>query len=180
MHFIAWNRAISLFPRSTFMNRVSFVASQEEVHGDTSGRLFQKWFFAYAKMRKIRLVGLDHRRYEFAELGKRYIGDRRCWIIPYIGEGTPPYLRRSCFKIQHFAWSPFRGIRLDVIHDTSRLVHSYRRTRGVEVSADPLSSLLSFALIEIDSIFNGFRSIGRTTHSHWSSIRFSTYHEHNN
>ncbi|PPR04179.1 hypothetical protein CVT26_003819 [Gymnopilus dilepis] len=174
MHFIAWNRAISIFPRSTFTSRVSFVASQEEVREDKTGRSFQKWFFAYAKTHKIRLVGLDHRRYERAELGKRYIGDQRSWIIPYVGKGDDAIPKTHTLHGPHFEV-------LDWTSSTTR-ADSYIRIGEPEIwrSVQIHRAAFTLALIEFNSFSNAFRSLRRAATSHWSRIRFSTYHEQNN
>ncbi|PPR00615.1 hypothetical protein CVT26_012199 [Gymnopilus dilepis] len=88
MQFIAWNRAISLFPRNTFIHRVSLVSSQEEVIRAKFSNEYKKWFDGYAAKTGVKIVGLDHKQHDRREYGKRFIGDSRCWTILYEGEGT--------------------------------------------------------------------------------------------
>ncbi|PPQ74674.1 hypothetical protein CVT26_005518 [Gymnopilus dilepis] len=157
-----WNRAVSIFPRSTFMARVSFIASQEEVRRDKTTRTFNKWFSAYAKMHKISFVGLDHRRYEDVEIGKRYIGDQRCWIIPYVDGGTLRLPQRR----QTLTFNQAAEADGDLISNELSLSGPHFEVLDWTSSTTRAGSYVRIAEPEI--------------WSHWSNIRFSTYHEQDN
>ncbi|PPQ79930.1 hypothetical protein CVT26_004159 [Gymnopilus dilepis] len=82
MNFIGWNCAISLFPRSTFGSRRSFVARQDNVPSDGLSTGFKVWFDKFARKNDIAVIDLTHKRYYGVETGARYIGDALSWVIP--------------------------------------------------------------------------------------------------
>ncbi|PPQ96725.1 hypothetical protein CVT26_010278 [Gymnopilus dilepis] len=82
MNIIGWNSAISLFPKSTFTYRRSFISRQECVFSDKFERSIKKWYDGYAAKKLVKIIGMSRRRYRSAEIGPRFVGDSLCWIIP--------------------------------------------------------------------------------------------------
>ncbi|PPR00577.1 hypothetical protein CVT26_009852 [Gymnopilus dilepis] len=82
MNIIGWNSAISLFPRSTFVYRRSFISRQECVFSDKFERSIKKWYDGYAAKKSVNIIGMSRRRYRTAETGPRFVGDSLCWMIP--------------------------------------------------------------------------------------------------
>ncbi|PPQ85485.1 hypothetical protein CVT26_015256 [Gymnopilus dilepis] len=82
MNMIAWKQAISLFPKSTFAYRRSFVSAQDALIAKQNYSQYKTWFDDYAKTVGIRIIGLTHRRYSHVETGTRFVSDDACWIIP--------------------------------------------------------------------------------------------------
>jgi len=78
MNIIAANYAVSIFPRSTFIHRYSFIARKRP------GRTLD-WVTKYTD-RGFRVVGEDGvlPRRELV-LGERYVMDRHCWTIAFRG-----------------------------------------------------------------------------------------------
>ncbi|KAJ7629949.1 hypothetical protein DFH06DRAFT_1140707 [Mycena polygramma] len=80
--FVFAMHSISVFPRTVFSNRQSFVASQEsanEVHVTETG----KWLKKHSGRRgQFKIIGLTIDHHQDLETGRRWIGDRHCWIIP--------------------------------------------------------------------------------------------------
>ncbi|PPQ97597.1 hypothetical protein CVT26_002396 [Gymnopilus dilepis] len=82
MNMIAWKQAISLFPKSTFSYRRSFVSAQDATLAKQSYSRYKTWFDEYAAFAGIEIIGLTHRRYGHVEIGTRFVSDDSCWIIP--------------------------------------------------------------------------------------------------
>ncbi|PPQ74769.1 hypothetical protein CVT26_005014 [Gymnopilus dilepis] len=86
MNIIGWNRAISLFPSSTFIYRRSFISAQDAIPAKQHHSDYKLWFDNYAASSGISIVGLTHKLFDHAETGQRFIGDQYCWIIPCTSE----------------------------------------------------------------------------------------------
>ncbi|KAJ6562852.1 hypothetical protein DFH09DRAFT_1364350, partial [Mycena vulgaris] len=91
MNYIDSRQAISVFPRSAFIDRLSFIACQEKVPGvDTTMTELGTWLEIYnARCAPMKIVGTSNVQYRVAEVGPRWVGDERCWIIPCVGRATP-------------------------------------------------------------------------------------------
>ncbi|KAJ7750553.1 hypothetical protein B0H16DRAFT_1460658 [Mycena metata] len=83
MNYISDSLAISVFPRSTFLKRKTFVSSQERLPGadDTvsTEMLRLKGYRSVHGM--FRVIGAVDRVDSDAECGPRWIGDDQCWTI---------------------------------------------------------------------------------------------------
>jgi len=73
--------AVSVFPRSTFVDRVSFIAKTRfEAPSRTS-----RWVEKYTK-RGFKIIGKDTESIQMANRlgpGRRKVGDGWCWSIPF-------------------------------------------------------------------------------------------------
>jgi hypothetical protein len=89
MNFISGTHAVSTFPYSTFLRRLSFVSCQEMVPGlDVPMTELETWLQKYGRTHQpIKLIGLSDTFFSARELGRRTIGDERCWTIPCTGSG---------------------------------------------------------------------------------------------
>ncbi|PPQ66502.1 LOW QUALITY PROTEIN: hypothetical protein CVT26_011190 [Gymnopilus dilepis] len=72
MNFICWNCAVSLFPRSTFIKRRTFVTRQEDLEWRSSPHGYHSWFEGYAKKHGIKTIGLTLWEYSEVETGQRF------------------------------------------------------------------------------------------------------------
>lgn len=72
---------MSLFPRSTFLYRCTFVARQEEVLLDSKAEGMKARLDKYCVDHKLQSIGICHKRLTDAEIGSRYVGDSMCWSI---------------------------------------------------------------------------------------------------
>ncbi|PPQ76657.1 hypothetical protein CVT26_013947 [Gymnopilus dilepis] len=104
MNMIAWNRAIALFPTSTFIYRRSFVSAQDSVPAKQHNSDYKIWFDSYATTRKINIVGLTHKVYNHVEIGQRFVGDHHCWIIPFFKDDETPSIRRKAEGLDGLAF----------------------------------------------------------------------------
>ncbi|KAJ7815297.1 hypothetical protein B0H13DRAFT_1924267 [Mycena leptocephala] len=97
MNFISGTHAVSTFPYSTFLRRLSFVSCQEMVPGlDVPMTELETWLQKYGRTHQpIKLIGLSDTFFSARELGRRTIGDERCWTIPCTGSADPLELRES-------------------------------------------------------------------------------------
>ncbi|KAJ6579177.1 hypothetical protein DFH09DRAFT_1030426 [Mycena vulgaris] len=91
MNYIDSRHAISVFPRSAFIHRLSFIACQEKVPGvDETMTELGTWLDIYsARCASMKIVGTSNVQYRVAEVGPRWVGDERCWIVPCVGSATP-------------------------------------------------------------------------------------------
>ncbi|KAJ7665242.1 hypothetical protein DFH06DRAFT_1127579 [Mycena polygramma] len=81
MNFISGSHAISLFPRSTFVDRSTFVSCQEMVPStDTPMMEIHRWLDHYSRTnRPLKVIGTSEDVHSTAEHGPRTVGDDRCW-----------------------------------------------------------------------------------------------------
>lgn len=89
MNFIAWDCAISLFPKATFVDKLSFTCHADAVHEYTT--VAQNWKPKYRQC-GYEVLGSADWSPEVAELevprGLRQVGDRHCWRIPFDTTGN--------------------------------------------------------------------------------------------
>ncbi|KAJ7178787.1 hypothetical protein C8R43DRAFT_872306, partial [Mycena crocata] len=91
MNFISSTHAFSIFPRSAFVKRKSFVACQERLSAtDATVNFESRWLSTYESDFGIfdivgATIDVDHS----AETGRRYIGDSRCWTISCFSGESP-------------------------------------------------------------------------------------------
>ncbi|KII87152.1 hypothetical protein PLICRDRAFT_176939 [Plicaturopsis crispa FD-325 SS-3] len=91
MNFFTWDRAVALFPRATFDDRLSFICRPPiGVEGEPSPWM-TKW-----RRRGFEMIGKDH-PYLSGDLvtGQRSILDARSWVIP---ASATKVLSLSCGK----------------------------------------------------------------------------------
>ncbi|PPQ72609.1 hypothetical protein CVT26_004083 [Gymnopilus dilepis] len=86
MNFMTYSHAVSLFPRSTFINRLTFACREERVPSETQFLSHRQWFDVYCRRRAIKIVTISSRKYLGVELGRRFMGDDMSWTIPIDGE----------------------------------------------------------------------------------------------
>lgn len=86
MNYITSTHAVSIFPKSTFLNRKSFVACQEKTRQSSACIKYDnRWLHKYCGDHgPMTVVGTSVHVDEDAEIGCRWIGDQRCWVIPTI------------------------------------------------------------------------------------------------
>ncbi|KAJ7730776.1 hypothetical protein B0H16DRAFT_1733628 [Mycena metata] len=84
MNYIDGEHAVSVFARSAFVVRRSFIACQEAVPGsDAAMTEYSEWLSQYHdRYAPMEIIGTSAQVYPEAECGRRWIGDTRCWIIP--------------------------------------------------------------------------------------------------
>ncbi|KAJ7436453.1 hypothetical protein B0H11DRAFT_1661203, partial [Mycena galericulata] len=105
MGFISSTHAVSVFARSTFLKRKSFVACQERTPDvDESIRMEGVWLRTYSSPHgRLNVVGAVLGFDRDAEVGSRFIGDAQCWTIPCRFTGdflrTGPVLSGSAFDV---------------------------------------------------------------------------------
>ncbi|KAJ6510112.1 hypothetical protein C8R47DRAFT_965014 [Mycena vitilis] len=83
-NYISSTHAVALFARSTFCKRKSYVGCQERApEVDESVRGLGKWLRTYeCDLGRLRIVGSTVNVDPDVEIGERWIGDSRCWILP--------------------------------------------------------------------------------------------------
>ncbi|KAJ7773130.1 hypothetical protein B0H16DRAFT_1305173 [Mycena metata] len=91
MNFICGTHAVSLFGRSAFIRRKTFVACQERLPiSDESIRTEMEWIEDYAGgPGPFRVLGAVVEVDVDAEVGSRRVGDSRCWTLPSIPTDGP-------------------------------------------------------------------------------------------
>lgn len=89
MNFISCSHAVSLFPRSTYLYRRTFVARQEDVSSDLDPEGMKARLARYSENHGLKTIGLSHNRISDVEVGQRYVGDSMCWTISCFSTGTP-------------------------------------------------------------------------------------------
>ncbi|KAJ7490411.1 hypothetical protein B0H11DRAFT_2229303 [Mycena galericulata] len=98
MNYITADYAVSVFPRSTFSNRRSFVTCQERFPGvDDAMTQADMWLREYRRggHGEFDVVAAAHTVYLDAHSGDRWIGDASCWIIPCSTNNYDPLQSRS-------------------------------------------------------------------------------------
>ncbi|KAJ7040613.1 hypothetical protein C8F04DRAFT_1253933 [Mycena alexandri] len=91
MNFICGTHAVSLFGRSAFIRRKTFVACQERLPcSDESIRTEMEWIENYAGgPTPFRVLGVVVEVDEDAEVGTRWVGDSKCWTLPSLPTDGP-------------------------------------------------------------------------------------------
>ncbi|KAJ7603541.1 hypothetical protein DFH06DRAFT_1151813 [Mycena polygramma] len=84
MNFISSTHVVSTFARSTFLERKSFVGSQERTPAnDDSTKAEYGWLRTYeGDIGRLVLIGSSVDIDRDAEIGCRFIGDPQCWSMP--------------------------------------------------------------------------------------------------
>ncbi|KAJ6464314.1 hypothetical protein DFH09DRAFT_1346827 [Mycena vulgaris] len=95
MNYITSRWAISTFPRTTFLKRVSFVACQERFPGVDAGMTeADNWLRGYSSPSgQFVVVGAVDEVNPDAEIGVRWIGDERCWTIKCSWDANPLHVK---------------------------------------------------------------------------------------
>ncbi|PPQ97070.1 hypothetical protein CVT26_001252 [Gymnopilus dilepis] len=107
MNMISWNRAISLFPISTFVYRRSFISAQDAIPAKQHTSDYKIWFDKYAASYNIDIIGFTHKVYNNVETGQRFVGDHFCWIIPYPTDDE--------YQNMHQQFKEFNGLSFEAI-----------------------------------------------------------------
>ncbi|KAJ7783127.1 hypothetical protein B0H16DRAFT_1877560 [Mycena metata] len=110
-NYISSTHAVSLFPRSTFLKRKSFIGCQERTpENDDSLMIEAKWLRTYeGDTGRIALVGSVTKVDADAEIGFRCIGDSRCWVLSTktreccLPLEKPDILRGPAFEVMDWA-----------------------------------------------------------------------------
>ncbi|KAJ6501445.1 hypothetical protein C8R47DRAFT_1211024 [Mycena vitilis] len=91
MNFISGTHVVSLFARSTFHSRKSFVSCQERLPVSDPGiRAEGRWLSMYSgDLGGFHVVGAVAEVDADLEVGNRWIGDSRCWWFPCIPKANP-------------------------------------------------------------------------------------------
>ncbi|KDR81139.1 hypothetical protein GALMADRAFT_207982 [Galerina marginata CBS 339.88] len=97
MNFMSWKHAISLFPRSTFTHRRSFVSRQESLPSDILLTSHRRWLEQYGKKEGITIIGVTDRIFPKTEIGERFIGDKDTWIMEM--QPIMSNVRRICGQV---------------------------------------------------------------------------------
>ncbi|KDR81138.1 hypothetical protein GALMADRAFT_136184 [Galerina marginata CBS 339.88] len=99
MNFITSTEAVSIFPAATFIDRVSYIS---KIRSESMEHC-QRWKDKYSK-RGYRMIGHEQfPKSRSLHLGCRYITDRHCWVLRFMGiddEDRPIYGPRKLDK--HF------------------------------------------------------------------------------
>ncbi|KDR72122.1 hypothetical protein GALMADRAFT_213553 [Galerina marginata CBS 339.88] len=102
MNFMTWKQAVSLFPRSTFALRRSFVSRQEFLQSDQLLSSHKRWLERYAKKEGIKIIGITDKLFPKVEVGSRFIGDKFSWVM----EVQP--VESLLYMLHYPSPSPFR------------------------------------------------------------------------
>lgn len=90
MNFISATHTVSVFPRSTFVNRRSFVACQERMaSNDPHIEAQMQWLKTYkGDLGAMEVIGAVTARDIDVEIGPRWLGDSRCWSFSSFSRGS--------------------------------------------------------------------------------------------
>ncbi|KAJ7739540.1 hypothetical protein B0H16DRAFT_1269116, partial [Mycena metata] len=96
VNFITSTHAVSVFPRSTFLKRKSFVGSQERTSRvDPVTKAEGAWLQRYrADLGGLQVIGSAINVDGDAEIGLRWVGDAQCWILPVQPDDNPLQISR--------------------------------------------------------------------------------------
>ena len=82
MNYVARGYVVSLFPKSTFILKRSFISRQDDARHSFQFHNEHFWLEYSKGTFNVETIGLTHKPYENVEIGRRFVGDAQCWIIP--------------------------------------------------------------------------------------------------